>query len=371
MNEEQRIRELHAYGILDSLPEKEFNDIVELASALCNVEIAQITLVDSKRQWLKAYCGMANQNTPRELCFCSHALNNPNGILEVPDSLLDERFVNNPFVQADPKIRFYAGYPLVTPTGNVLGTLCIIDTKPRTVTEEERRVLKILAGKVMEYFQIRKEMKQLREQLDDSLNQLNQIKQEIKKPESQTLFSNWQLHLPKQELLISPALRQHLAMETGRSITIKLLWSFIHPEDKKIVLKAFLKAWQEKKTQHITHRIKTPSTSELWLESQLEVSMDNDGAVVQINGVSIDVTLKKQYARLLEQVLFSISHVIRKPVSSLQGLIHLLINHETPTEEVIHNYSLMFKKEVDELDRYTSNLTRIFLSKQENNTQIR
>ena len=148
--EKNRIDELNRYLILDSLPEKEFDDIVELASTICSTPIAQISIIDSDRQWIKASYGIAAKETARQFSFCSHTLNDPINVLEVPDSMKDDRFKNNPLVLAAPGIRYYAGSPLVTPSGFVLGTLCVIDTKPRKLSDDKKNGLKLLANKVMQ-----------------------------------------------------------------------------------------------------------------------------------------------------------------------------------------------------------------------------
>jgi GAF domain-containing protein len=154
---DKRVEKLEQYELLDTMPESEFDDIVDLASAFFGMPISLISLLDSHRQWFKARVGVAVQETPIEIAFCNHAIAKPGEVMVVPDSLLDTRFKNNALAVNDPHVRFYAGAPLVTDDGFALGTLCVIDHQPRTFSPEQKRILQILANKVMERFEARKQ----------------------------------------------------------------------------------------------------------------------------------------------------------------------------------------------------------------------
>ncbi len=146
--EQQRIKILRHYQVLDSPPEQEFDDLAALAAQVCGTPIAMISLVDEDRQWFKARYGTDDTETPREQSFCAHALHQPE-MLIVPDATQDERFVNNPLVTGKPGIRFYAGAPLISPKNATLGTLCVIDRVPRQLTSAQEWVLQSLATRVM------------------------------------------------------------------------------------------------------------------------------------------------------------------------------------------------------------------------------
>ena len=156
MNESGRLSELEAYQILDTSPEKELDDIVALACAICNVPTSMITLIASERAWFKARKGLSLQEATREYAFCSLALDCQQDIVVIPDSTQDARFKENPLVLDEPHIRFYAGVPLRTPSGYVLGSLCITHTQPRKLLNHQKRALQLLANKAMNYLVARK-----------------------------------------------------------------------------------------------------------------------------------------------------------------------------------------------------------------------
>jgi len=143
--EAARLAALQATGLLDTDPEAAYDAIVQLASVLCDVPIAAVSLVDSDRQWFKARLGLDVSETPRSIAFCDHAIRTPDVLMEVEDARLDPRFTDNPMVTGDPGIRFYAGRPLVDSFGNAMGTVCVIDRKPRQLSESQKATLSCLA----------------------------------------------------------------------------------------------------------------------------------------------------------------------------------------------------------------------------------
>src|SRR5689334_3465942 len=154
-DEESRLTALHDLQVLDTGPEADFDDIVALASEICGAPISLVSLVDTERQWFKAKVGLDAEESEREVSFCAHAILGRD-LMVVPDASADKRFADNPFVQTDPGVRFYAGAPLVTSEGNALGTLCVVDYRPHRLTLDETRALRALARQVSEYLELRK-----------------------------------------------------------------------------------------------------------------------------------------------------------------------------------------------------------------------
>jgi GAF domain-containing protein len=167
--EKERLDELHGLSILDTPPEPEYDDLVNLASEICNTPIAMISLVDKKRQWYKARVGTETQQTGRDESFCGHAIAHE-GVFKVPDAHKDERFHDNPLV-LEFGYRFYVGATLTTSNGNPLGTICAVDTIPRELSERQVSSLKSLARQVVCLFELRKHR--------DLVYTLNHNKEEI------------------------------------------------------------------------------------------------------------------------------------------------------------------------------------------------
>lgn len=161
-NETQRLKVLWQYDVLDTVPEEVFDELTDLAALICNAPIALISLVDENRQWFKSRVGVSMKETSRDISFCAHAILN-NGLFIVSDTTKDPRFQNNPLVTGPQKIRFYAGYPLRSPDGYALGTLCVLDKEPRVLRPEQKKALTVLAQHVGTQLELRRHAKELSE----------------------------------------------------------------------------------------------------------------------------------------------------------------------------------------------------------------
>ncbi|MBU1374507.1 MAG: GAF domain-containing protein [Alphaproteobacteria bacterium] len=160
-DEAARIAALNRYAILDTSPEADFDDIVKVAAQICGVPMALISLVDADRQWFKAAVGIDAPETPRDIAFCAHAIQQY-GLFTVTDAAHDERFAANPLVTGDPNLRFYVGAPLETPDGFPLGTLCVLDTQPRQLTEAQTFALEALSRQVVAQMELRRTLAEAR-----------------------------------------------------------------------------------------------------------------------------------------------------------------------------------------------------------------
>jgi PAS domain S-box-containing protein len=159
-NELERVAALYQCNILDTEPEKGFDDITQLAAYICQTPIALVSLVDKDRQWFKSKVGLTAIETPRKLAFCAHAILK-DGIFIVPDTLKDERFADNPLVTGSPNIRFYAGIPVKTVEGYPLGTLCVIDQQPRDLSTEQISALKLLGHQTAYLIETRRSLNEI------------------------------------------------------------------------------------------------------------------------------------------------------------------------------------------------------------------
>jgi signal transduction histidine kinase len=159
-NDNQRLADLYQYDILDSLPELEFDELVNLASRICKVPISLVSLIDADRQWFKAKIGVEASETARDISFCGHAIQQ-DGLFIVPDATKDDRFSDNPMVTGEQGIRFYAGVPLTSEMGYNVGMLCVKDNVPRDLTQEQREALVVLGKQVMKQMELRLKNKEL------------------------------------------------------------------------------------------------------------------------------------------------------------------------------------------------------------------
>ncbi|XDD51002.1 ATP-binding protein [Leptospira sp. WS92.C1] len=176
-NETFRLQALQAYQILDSAPEEKFDSLTQIAAYICDAQIAMISLIDMNRQWFKAKIGLEESETPRNISFCQYAILQDN-ILEIEDAHLDSRFKENPLVLGPPYIRFYAGSPLKTPEGFNIGTLCVIDSKPKKLDQRQKMILNVLSNQIISNFELIKknlELVQIRKKEEELQNSKSQF----------------------------------------------------------------------------------------------------------------------------------------------------------------------------------------------------
>ena len=157
LRESRRQQELRRLQILDSAEEPAYDDITRRASQLCGTPISLISLIDDERQWFKSRQGLALSETPRTWSFCSHAIQEPDKVLVIEDATRDQRFKDNPLVTGSPGVRFYAGAPLVTRSGEAIGSLCVIDSQPRGLAAAHQDALRALADQVVALMETRTE----------------------------------------------------------------------------------------------------------------------------------------------------------------------------------------------------------------------
>ncbi len=362
-NLERRLKALEDYQIMDSESEKEFNDIVELASAFYGTPISAITLLDNYRQWFKARVGLDDESTKIEDAYCRYTIQNPDEVLIVEDSTKDERFVNNPLTTGNEHIRFYAGAPLVTADGVALGALCVIDREPRTFSDEEARVLKVLANKVMRLFDLRKENMQQRRQIANAKTELNSMLARYVEAQKTAHIGNWDFNVHSKELYWSPEMFTLLLKKEGNTDKGNLAdWeNLIHPDDIQVVREAMDRALKTRRATTAEFRIVSEGT-ETWLLGRADIMYNGQGKIERIYGTLQDITERKQaerdrnlYTQMLETILFDVSHKIRKPLTTITGLLPVLNNKDVPQEKYSQVYDY-FLASANELEGYTREL---------------
>ncbi|MEL7331666.1 MAG: EAL domain-containing protein [Cyanobacteria bacterium J06560_2] len=199
-----RLAKLHNYGILDTLPEKLYDDITVLASHICQTPMALVSLIDSRRQWFKSKVGISESEMPRSVAFCSYTIEGSE-VMIVEDTHLSPRFRNNPLVTGPPFIRFYAGAPLITPDGYALGSLCVIDTQPHQLSAAQLETLRVLADQVVAQIELHHQRQQLK--LSNS-----QLERKVKDRTASLASSLHRLLRSQVTLLKREALSRHSAL---------------------------------------------------------------------------------------------------------------------------------------------------------------
>jgi GAF domain-containing protein len=184
--EAARIAALNRYAILDTEPEQSFDDLVILAAYVCRTPMAMLSLVDEHRQWFKSKVGVQVRETPREISICSHAIEQDD-LFIVPDTFADPRFRENPLVVGEPRIRFYAGAPLISDEGFALGTLCVADREARKLDEDQKNALKSLSRLALAQMELRQNLRLLKDALNDRTKEEHARELEVKRLEEKLI----------------------------------------------------------------------------------------------------------------------------------------------------------------------------------------
>lgn len=210
-NEAQRLDALRSCQILDTLPEPDFDDLTQLAAYICQTPIALISLIDRDRQWFKSKHGLAIQQTPRDVAFCSHTIRQPRQPLLVTDARVDPRFADNPYVTGDPHIVFYAGVALIDTQGFALGSLCVIDHQAKQLSPLQRSALRTLARQVMHLLELKKANQALQASEQRERNRAAQLERQVQQRTQELAASNADLRASNELLSRSNDQLQHFA----------------------------------------------------------------------------------------------------------------------------------------------------------------
>ncbi|MFK7951300.1 MAG: GAF domain-containing protein [Ekhidna sp.] len=365
MNETSRLLALKKYEILDSEPEKDFDDIVDLVGEICEAPISLISFIDQDRQWFKAINGIDVKETERKIAFCNYAIKNPSEVLVVPDSTLDERFSANPLVIRDPNVRFYAGAPLVDKEGYALGTLCVLDNKPREFTEKDKKILITLANRVVQLIELRKENLLQKLQLVQKQDELNLMLNRFVKAQQAAKIGSWDWDVIEDELYWSPEMYRIYEEVESENNALQTWQSKVHKEDIERLKSKLVGGLKEGKSCKIEYRIIDSKNEILWLEGICSSDVDESGRTVRMHGTVQDITAHKKaeedklsYSKMLETLLFDFSHKVRQPLANCMGITQVIDYDTISLQEArkLASYIGMSAAKFDSLIREMSDL---------------
>lgn len=282
-NELQRLAALRSYGILDTSPEDKYDDIAVLAAEICGTPISAITLLDETRQWFKSKVGLNLTETSREIAFCNYTLDSA-AFLMVADATKDERFANNPLVTGETGVRFYAGSPLITPTGETLGTLCVLDHVPRNLNEKQINALQVLSRNVMEKMELRRQVEEQKR-----MTELLQAAQQI------AAMGSWEQDLLTNRLTWSTETCHLFGIEPADfGGTLAAFLEFVLPEDRpSLEAMEFINA-SLLEVLEVEYRICRPDGQIRWLAERGKLVCDESGKPARRLGMVMDITERKR-----------------------------------------------------------------------------
>jgi PAS domain S-box-containing protein len=295
-NEAVRLAALHQYQILDTEPEQAYDNLAQLAAFICGTPIALVNFIDENRQWFKAKLGIDVPEMPRNVGL-SYLCQERRDIVVVPDTLVDEKLAINPAVTDYPHIRFYAGVPLITPKGDMLGTLCVIDHVPRELNQKQIDALLALGRQVLSQLELRRNLAEVcRVSAEQKQTEaaLKESKQQLKLAFQAAKLGSWQLNFQTGELSISSQCKENFGLPPEAECSYNDLLACIHPDDRSYMQDLVKQALKNKCDYEAEYRSIWPDGSVHWVLARGLGIYSADGNPIQMIGVILDITDRKR-----------------------------------------------------------------------------
>lgn len=324
-NEAQRLARLRLLEVLDTGPEPIFDALTRTASLICDVPIALLSLVDSERQWFKSNVGLEGvAETPRALAFCAHAILQSE-VMEVPDATQDFRFQDNPLVTGQPDIRFYAGAPIIMPGGENIGTLCVIDRKPRDLTPLQRNALANLAEAAAKALDMRGKALEL-DRVNVSLLKAAEeasAKEALYRAIVEDQTDLISLSLPTGELtFVNQAYAAHFGL-TPEGMVGHNLMEYVAYQDREAVNAHLQPLYQTPGVATGENQMRSQAGEERWVAWSNRSIGDANGQVIALHSVGRDITERKRF----EFALKSSQERFRALYESTPAMLHSIDPH--------------------------------------------
>lgn len=323
LHDPERLAALAAYDVLDTPAEPEFDDIVFLASTICETPVALVSLVETDRQWFKATVGFEGSETPIEQSVCAHALA-LRELLVIPDLSADPRTRRNTLVTGEPSIRFYAGAPLVSPSDQVVGTLCVIDTTPRPggLTDTQRKGLAALARQVVILLETRRNS--LRK---DELLRRQRIINSVLRNSANSLIAaqeagkigTFEVDIATGDMKVSAEFCRIFDVPVAPAYHASLFESLILPEDRQLASDDVSRK-SASASASVEYRVLSVRNGVRWIARDSRFERDTQGRPLRMVGAVQDVTDIKKAEETRELLSQELSHRLKNTLATVQAI---------------------------------------------------